>query len=265
MKDRDAYLDYFVKNETHMGKFNPIKMVTMFGQNVARLRSESGFTQKELSRMTSINESTLVRIELGNIQRINMIDAMKLANFFHMPLIVMCGEGNDLYDLYANLIRSSARTQRLVNCILQADVSMSSLQSDFDPNDLITRITFGQPVKDGINTSRFLFEHDNISLFRNYPWYHDAYALLEINSTFYHPLYHLGDRLVLVDRAPSDGEIGVYIKENHMYIRRLVSLGDVCRLEFPRQDTKITELILNRKNPTDMKGIVRFGTVVAVI
>ena len=264
MRDRDKYLEYYVNNETNMRKFNPVKMVTTFGQNVARLRTEAGFTQRELSRMTGINESTLVRIELGNIQRINMIDAMKLSNFFHMPLLVMCGEGHDLYDLFSSLIRSSSRTQRLVHGILEADVFMRDIQSDFDPDDLITKITLGQPVKDGINITRFIYKHDNISMFKNYSWYHDAYALLEINSTYYHPLYHLGDRLFIASRPPQDGEIGVYIHQNLLYIRRLTGLGDQCRLE-PVNRTDLDALVINRKNATVMDGIVKFGTVVAVI
>ena len=264
MNDREKYLDYYVRTETQMHRFNPVEMVCTFGQNVSRLRSEMGFTQQELSRMTGINSSTLVRIELGNIQRINMVDAMKLANFFHVPLLVMCGHGNNLYDLYSNLIRSSSRTQRLVHCILEADVQMQKLKSDFDSGDLITKITFAQPIRDGINTTRFLFENDNVSMFRNYSWYDDAYALLEINSTYYHPLYHIGDRLVITSRPPQDGEIGIFIRGNELYIRRVVSVGDKWRLEnLYRSDDQ--NVLIVRKNATDMDQFVKFGTIVAVI
>lgn len=264
MNDRETYLDYYVAHETKMHKFNPVEMVSNFGQNIARLRTEAGFTQQELSKMTGINCSTMVRIELGNIQRINMVDAMKLANFFHMPLLVLCGQGNDLYDLYSSLIKSSSRTQRLVRCILESDVQMQKLKSDFNSEDLITKITFAQPIRDGINTTRFLFEHDNISMFKNYQWYSDAYALVEINSTNYHPLYHMGDRLVISCRHPQDGEIGIFIKGNELYIRRVVSVGDKWRLEnLYRADDK--NVLVVRKNTTDMDQFVKFGTVEAVI
>lgn len=266
MNDREKYLDYYVKNETNLNKLNLVEMVRNFGLNVARLRSELGFTQNELSRMTGINPSTLVRIELGNIKHIDLFAACKLSTFFRVPIIKLIGQGDNLMNLYTNLIMSSARTQRLVSSILAADVQMRSIKSAYDPKDMITKITFAEPFKDGINATRFLFEQDNISEFKNYSWYEDAHMLAEINSNYYHPLYHIGDRLVVVDRPPSNGEIGVFVKGNRMYIRRFIETPDSCRLEHVcRPINDLTDMIVDRHSKTDMGQYIKVGTIVAVI
>lgn len=266
MTERDKYIEHYARTETNMSYFNPVEMSRQFGLNVSRLRTEQGFSQKELAKLTQISESQLVRIELNTVQRIDFVAALKLSYFFKVPLMSMVGAGNDLIMLYSTLIQSSARTQRLVHHILLADIEMKNKQSEYNSDDVITRICFGESIRDGINTTRFIYDHDNISQFKNYAWYNDAFVLLELNSNYYHPLYHMGDKLVIADRPPQNGEIGIFIKSNCLYIRKYIEYPGICRLEpLYRPGHDLTDFIVDRHSVTDMNEYIKFGTVVAII
>lgn len=265
MTKREEYLEYYVRTETQMHQFNSVKMTKFFGENIARLRSEHGFSQEELAKMTGVSKSTIVRIELNTVQHIDMIVALKLSSFFHVPLMKLVDVNHDLIDLYSSLIQSTARTKRLVNNILAADVQNNQL-CDYDPEDKISKICFSELVHDGINSSRFLFETDNISEFRDRVWYQEACCILEINSNFYHPLYLCGDRLVISDRAPINGEIGIFLKNKQLYIRRFVEEHEHCYLEkMWRMKDALPDLVIDRHRKEDMSEYVKFGTVVAIL
>ena len=266
MNSREQYLEHYVRTETHMQKFNPVEMTRFFGENVARLRSEHGFTQEELAKMTGVSKSTIVRIELGTVQHIDMITALKLSSFFRVPLMKLVDVNHDLMDLYSQLIQAPVRTRRLIKCILDADAQARNLAADYDPDDRISLICFSEPVYDGISSIRFFYDVDNISQFRNHIWYPDACCIFQLNSNAYHPLYHCGDRLVVSDRYPRHGEIGVFLKNGHLYIRKYKEDNGDCYLEkICRSDDHAPDVIEIRNHSEDMSDFSIFGTIIYVI
>lgn len=266
MTNREQYLEHYVRTETHMKYFNPVEMTRCFGENVARLRTERGFTQEELAKMTGVSKSTIVRIELGTVQHIDMITALKLSSFFRVPLMKLVEVNHDLMDLYSLLIQSPGRTQRLIKCILDADAQTRGLSADYDPDDRISLICFSEPVHDGISSVRFFYDVDNISQFRNYPWYKEACCIFQINSNAYHPLYHCDDRLVVSDRYPMNGEVGIFLKNGRLYVRRYKEDNGDCFLEkICRAEDALPDMIVIRNTTEELSDFSVFGTIIYVI
>ena len=56
-----------------------IYMVTLLGQNIKRIRCEKGFTQKELSTLSKVSQSTITEIEKGTRKSLRADNLSKIA------------------------------------------------------------------------------------------------------------------------------------------------------------------------------------------
>lgn len=262
-----AQMDHII-SECGLNRYdNKVEMAKALANEIARLRIDHGYTQDEAAYMLGVSSATYRRIEAGQTEKIDTGFVMKASNLFHTPIMMLFGYGYNLMELYRHLYGSSPRTQRLVQSILDADLKENSSKSEFIPDDNIVLIEFAERIHDGINVSRFMHSISNISEYRYKSWYNDADALLLINSNNYHSLYHEDDKLVISARPPRNGEIGVFIKDDQFYLRRVVESPAEVYLERAELSfsTDPLPIIVNRKSKEDMNQYTKFGTVIAVI
>lgn len=263
---KKALLDHIAET-AHIREFDRADIPQLFAENVARMRTELNYTQDDMAYMLGIGKQTYFRIEAGTNASVNAEIALKLSNIFKVPVMSLFGFSTDNVDAYKDYMKCTDRTKRVLRRIAAADISMQSNFAEYDPDDIITVLSFAEELHDGMNISRFLFRNESISIYRNFRWYQDADCLLEINSNAYHPLYHMRDRLVICSRAPLDGEIGVFLKDSCFYLRKVKnSLKSVYLLPVAYyENTPCADMVVNRHNPDDMNNYQKFGTVIAVI
>lgn len=263
---KKSYLNHVV-SESHIKDIDKTDISKVFGDNIAKYRTDNKFTQDDMAYMLGIGKQTYVRIEAGTNASVNAEIALKAAQLFRIPVMSLFGFSTDNVEAYKNYMKCTRRTQRVLQGIMNADLEMQKLFSEYDKSDLITVLSFAEELHDGMNVSRFMYRQENISIYRKFKWYPDADAILEINSNAYHPLYHMGDKLVVCSRAPLDGEIGVFLKGSEFYLRIVKnSLNEVYLLPVAYyESTPYADIIVNRRNPDDMNNYSKFGTVVAVI
>lgn len=239
-----------------------------FGETVAAMRSSMGLTQADLCSILGISKHTLVRIESGETERIDFNVALKASALFKLPIREMCGFRTEDLNLYYNLMHSTKRTQRLIVSILETDIQLAKNMKSYLPDEkyLIDCMKLADDIRDGIPCNRFYHECVNISKYRTYSWFQVADVLLEINSNSYHPLYHIGDKLVISCRPPRDGDIGVFMRDACFYLRKYVVNGENVTLDYLSFEGESNEYFkVNRYRVEDMSKWVKFGKVIAVI
>ena len=261
-----AYLNHVIC-EAHIDTIDQADIPMLFAENVSRLRVQNGFTQDDMAYMLGIGKQTYVRIEAGTNASVSSEIAIKIANLFKVPVMSLFGFSTDNVSAYRNYMKCTDRTKRMLRSIMDADIKSQEMFSEFDKDDLVTVLYFAEELHDGMNFSRFLHRTENLSKYKNFRWYKDADCILEINSNAYHPLYHIGDKLVICSRAPLDAEIGVFIKGSEFYLRKTKnSLNATYLLPVSYyENTPYTDIVVNRRNPEDMNQYSKFGTVIAVI
>lgn len=260
------YLNH-IRNISEIDKIDSADLPKAFAEKVSRLRVQNKLTQDDMAYLLGIHKATYVRIEAGTNTTISAEIAMKLANILKTPLMNLFGLTTETIDKYGTYMKCTDRTKRLIGSIMEADVKAQESFSDFDKDDLISMITFSEEIHDGVDATSILHSMYNISCYKNECWYPHADALLEINSNAYHPLYHIGNKLVITNRAPRNGEIGVYVKNFRVYIRRNVESPETTALERVNIPiyTDLDPMIVNRRKAEDMKQYTKLGVVIAVI
>ena len=255
--------------ECRINELEYLNISKSFGETVARLRTMADLTQHDMAIILGISKNTLVRIESGETNKIDLNTAIKVSALFNMPIREMCGFRTEDLALYYNLLHATKRTQRLIASILEVDTQQKENLKGFmtDEKYLIDCMKLADDIRDGIPCNRFYHECQNISRFRSYSWFKLADVLLEINSNAYHPLYHIGDRLVISCRPPRDGDIGIFVRDSCFYLRKYTVCGDDVILNYVslEENEKNEYFRVNRHKIEDMDKWVKFGTVLAVI
>lgn len=255
--------------ESRIGELSKIDTSKAFGESLARLRTIADLTQGDLAIILGISKNTLGRIEAGETGKVDFNVALKASALFHMPIREMCGFLTEDLELYYGLLHATKRTQRLIASIIEVDVKSKEKLEGFllDEKYLIDCMKPVNDIRDGIPCNRFYHECENISKYRLYPWFESVDALLEINSNAYHPLYHIGDRLVISCIPPRDGDIGVFIRDSCFYLRKYTVCGDDVILNYVslEENEKNEYFRVNRYRIEDMDKWIKFGTVLAVI
>lgn len=254
--------------ESRINELSKINTSKAFGETLARLRTIADLTQNDMAVILGISKNTLGRIEAGETEKVDFNVALKASALFHLPIREMCGFLTEDLNLYYNLMHSTKRTQRLVASILETDIQLAKNMKNYLPDEkyLIDCIKLADDIRDGIPCNRFYHDTINISKYRTYSWFSDADALLEINSNAYHPLYHIGDKLVISCQPPRDGDVGIFMKDACFYLRKYVINGDNVTLNYLSFEGESNEYFkVNRYRIEDMRKWVKFGTVIAVI
>lgn len=87
---------------------------------------------------------------------------------------------------------------------------------------------------------------------------------IQVTSNHLHPVYHLGDILLVSSRPPHNGDTAIFInnRQNRAYIRKFIQ-GNPCRL-VPISDFG-EEITINPFDEADMSQWIKFGTVITKI
>lgn len=258
-----------ILSKNHISELDKPEILQNFGQSVARLRTSKGWTQDEMAHILGISKQTYIRIENATTNKVNMICALKIATLFHVPVKELCGYDLQEMDLYNALIQATPRTRRLLKSILLIDAEEQKQMSQKVPDGecMIDCLSCANDLMDGVPASRFYHKMINVSEYRTNAWYSDADVIIEVNSNAYHPLYHMGDRLVISCRAPVDGDVGVFLRDSTFYLRKYVAADRYCYLDLltvQRSDSN-PFFVVGKKDQEEMSKWVKFGVVIAVI
>lgn len=252
-----------------LNELSQMNISKSFGQSLARLRTLENLTQQDLATILGISKNTLIRLETGETDKIDLTIAVKASVLFKAPIREMCGYLTHDITLYYDLTHSTKRTQRLIYSILSVDAELMENMQNYLPDKkyLIDCMKSADDLRDGIPCNRFYHDCENISRFRNYSWFKWADVMLEVNSNNYHPLYHIGDKLVISCRTPRNGDVGIFIRDACFFMRKYIVDGDNVYLNYVslEENEKNEYFRVNRYRSEEMNRWVKFGTVVAII
>lgn len=92
-------------------------MVTLLGQNIKRIRSEKGFTQKELSNLSKVSQSTITEIEKGTRKSLRADNLSKIA-------IALEVSTNELLGIEENIEYELTDLESTINIVFAEDSNL---------------------------------------------------------------------------------------------------------------------------------------------
>ena len=252
---------------------NKSEIVENFAYNLERLRNELGYSQDKMASLLDVSSSTYRRIINLETTKIDIYTITKLYYLSH-KFAFQFSEKNYKDD---NLLRVAALLSECndnelkdiedelseINSTFEEDCYDSSAEISFNENNKEKKVILYHPIGDLSDNMIFnTFSIDEIDISKC-PAYirKQVDCALEIPTNHFHPTYHLHDILLISQRPPKDGEIGLFIHKEtfKMYIR-------VFKMESPRKLVPISDtgkvIEVNEKDINDMNQWIKFGVVV---
>lgn len=238
------------------------ELVENFAYNLELLRNKLGYSQDLMARVLGLSSSTYRRIINLETTKIDIFTLTRLYQLSHKFVFQFSQNAYDKDDL----LRVAALLTELNECELK-DVEkyvQFRKQLSFNSNEKQKKVVLYHPIGDLSDDMIFnTFSMDELDISKCPESIKSQVdCALEIPTNHFHPTYHLHDVLLIAQRPPKDGEIGLFIHKDtyKMYIR-------VFRMESPRKLIPISDsgkvIEVNEQDINDMNQWIKFGVVVS--
>ncbi|MBQ0065735.1 MAG: helix-turn-helix transcriptional regulator [Firmicutes bacterium] len=241
---------------------NKLELIEQFAYNLERLRNKLGYSQDQMSKCLDVSSSTYRRIINHETTKVDLYFITKLYELTHQFAFQFC---NPNYK--------EDRRLRIVSTITELDdTALKDIENYVNFRKAITFnkkgetkiVPFYHPVgelSDNMIFNSFSYTQLDISSCPDsIKWQVDC--ALEILNNHFHPTYHLNDILLIAQRPPRDGDIGLFIEKEtrKMFIR-------VFKMESPRKLIPVSDsgriIEVDEKDIEDMNKWIKFGVVVS--
>lgn len=236
-----------------------LEMAQEFSVNLEKERIRLGLSQKELADKLELSLSSYKRLINGETERIDLYIAYKLYQLTGKLAYEFLDVSETYLDLKKKIIGLSASQLAFIDAMIDFEKAFSEVHEDAD--DYITVFVPTGNMEDGMVYDSANVEKINIASYRK-KFGNRINCGIKVTSNHLHPVYHVGD-ILLISKSPiRDGDTGIFInKENGcVYIRKFRQTSP-CLLE------PITEygecIAVDGNNAQDMDKWIKFGVVIA--
>lgn len=229
-----------------------------FLTNLEIERTRLGKTQKEFADLLCMSLSNYKKLIAGDVVKIPKYEiAHALYNYTNKTIYELCEDDADEVELIKHYRNLSPQMKRNILAIMELEEAISVKESG--SGEMIPCYTLTGNMVDGM-----MFDSSNIEfidVLNHQKFFANSIdCAIRITSNHYHPVYHLGDILLIHQTAPRDGDTGIFIdsQTNKLYIRKFKQTQP-CEL-IPVNGLGRT-FYVDSYNQADMNRWIKFGYV----
>lgn len=186
------------------------KILMSFIDNLEKERTKLGLTQSQMAKELGKSLSGYKKMIAGEITKIDLLLACRVCELTGRYLNDLCG-----------LERSGAEIERRLPELTPSQLNFISGMVEFEADfavkepkteDYVTLMVLTGDLKDGMLWDSMNFEKINVAAYRR-RFGEELDCAIKVNSTHLHPVYRLGDILLVSKQPPRDGDIGIFVNK----------------------------------------------------
>lgn len=232
-----------------------------FADNLEIERSKLGLSQKEMADKLELSLSAYKRLINLTTAKIDLFTTYKLFLLTGKLMYEFMGISDASSSLKKKVMELSPMQVAYVDSMVDFEIEFAKHHGDAD--DFVSVYIPTGNMEDGMVYDSSNVEKVNIAEYRN-KYGNKITCGIKITSNHMHPVYNLGDILLISKRPVRDGDTGVFInKENGCAYIRKFHQTDPCSLE-PLNDYGETFFVSSR-DKTGMDNWIKFGVVITKI
>lgn len=235
---------------------NRQELATNFVDYVEEERVRMNLTQAEMAQKLELSISGYKKMISGETTRIDLYTAKLLHDTTRSWMFEWVKD--EIKE--ANLLRKLKHLSKNQIQLLEAIADIETMKNVSEKQNIITVFIPTSDMKDGM-----IYDASNIeSLSIPEKYYHHVDCGIRITSNHLHPVYHMGDTILVKCEPPRDGDIGIFIHKptGKVYIRKFRQLSP-CQL-IPVNGYG-TVIMVDSKNEDDMNQWIKFGHIIATL
>ncbi len=213
----------------------------MLSKTLKELMNDKNMSLQELAERADVPFETVRNIYYGKVTDPKVSTLMNISNVFQISVNYLMGKS--LYSpeeqaLIRNYRKCGVHGKSIVNLVARYEANTARSERESKEKHKIPCL-LPIKVKDG-------FIYDSNEVLEIETSNKEAYTSIQITSHAYAPVYCKGDRILIADRFPDNGEKGVFVKDGKGYIRQFIETdkgyilksvnGREAALEFKRLD-----------------------------
>ena len=190
----------------------------MISENLRTIMKSRNLTLNQLAEMADVPLETVRNIYYGKVTDPKASTLLALSRVFHVSMNYLMGEKIHTKEeerllKYYNKCGKHGQSVLMLTAYYEADRTKRerALEGEFTVPCVVPL----GPVRDGVdyNTSR------TEEIVTSNP---DAYIAIEFTSNSFAPIFCKGDKVLVSERMPENGEAGIFIKDGIAYCRIFV-------------------------------------------
>lgn len=228
-----------------------------FTLNIEKERLRRGLTQSQMAEQLEMSLSGYKKMISGATVKIDLHTMYLLYRSFGKNFLEMIDEADEDAELMLHFNQLSEAQQKYIEKMIEIELALTDSQENAD--DYITVFIPTGNMEDGMIFDSANYTKVNASAYRK-KFGSDLYCGIQVTSDHLHPVYNMGDILLICHKAIREGDTGIFLNKatGRVYIRKLLPAASWV-LE-PINDYG-EQIVVDRSNQTDMQNWVRFGYV----
>ena len=225
--------------------------------NIEKERIKQNLTQAQMASKLQMSLSGYKKMISGATTKIDLHIMYLLHSMTGKWIFELVDEHDEDSDLILGIKQLSASQKKTVKGLIDFELDFSAVHENTE--DYITVYIPTGNMEDGMILDSFNYTKINASSYRK-KFGERLHCGIQVTSDHLHPVYNLGDILLICRGSIREGDTGVFVnKENgRAYIRKL--LPSVSWVLEPINGYGET-ITIDRSDETDMKKWIRYGYV----
>ena len=245
-------------------KTEEMKFYETLALNMERERVAMGLTQEEMAEALEISFGAYKKIARRETYKLSAYALYKLHELTGKFGKELTGYGKENCEILKQLQLLSKIQRENVSAYVDFEMNfVRDLPKNTSPDDYITVLVLTGDMEDGMIYDsadyKKVYAKDYIEKFKP----HVIHCGIEITSNHLHPVYHMGEILLISKEPIRHGDVGVFVNKasGRAYLRKLIQgenesiLEPVCDFGEP--------FVIDTKNDKDMNEWMKFGKVIS--
>ena len=232
-----------------------------FTKNLEIERLKLGLTQAEMAKKLELSTSGYKKLISGETQKIDFYLGILIYELTGRLFLDMCGFESEEINLLKKIPLLSPGNQRYTNGMVDFELSLQNTSNT--AHDYIPLYIPTGNMEDGMLWDSANVEKIEVSKFRK-QFGQNLHCAIRITSNHLHPVYYMGDILLVCRKSPRDGDTGIFFhkEDGCIYIRKYHQTNP-CMLE--PINGQGTVFYVDRYNIDDLNKWVKFGYVLTIL
>ena len=233
-----------------------------FIENLEKERETMGLTQAQMADQLNMSLAAYKYMISGKSAKIPIYVAYQVYQATGKFFFELCGNIVPEMQVLIDYRSLSPERQQAVRTMIAIERELS-MPKDTSDEDLVPLYTITGNMEDGMYYDATNVEYMDVSAYRQF-YGNQITCAVKITSNHLHPVYHMGDILLVCQRPPRDGDTGIFVsrKTHRIYIRKFRQT-EPGRMEPLTQYGEV--ITVDSHNKQEMNEWIKFGYVLTKV